>query len=70
MIDRHGLVDSPEFRFALCYRVWRNNFRDTLRVMNVLRNTNLVAIGKVLPPSRDIHRLAEVIESLVERDCD
>jgi hypothetical protein len=70
MIDRHGLVDSPEFRSALCHRVWRNNFRDTLRVMNVFRNTNLISAGKVLHPCRDIHCLAEVIEPLVERDCD
>ena len=70
MIDRHGLADPLEFRLALCHRVWRNNFRHTHSVVNVFRNTVLIATGKVLHPCRDIHCLAEIIEPLVERDCD
>src|SRR6516165_6886343 len=70
MIDRHSLADALEFRLALCQRVWRNNFRHSWRAVNFFGDTNLVAIGKVLHPRCDIHRLAKIIEPLVERDRD
>ena len=63
------LAEALEFRIALCNRAC-DNFRPTCRVVNVFRSTNLVAIGKDLHPCRDIRRLAEIIEPLVERDCD
>src|ERR1700733_12168528 len=69
-IDRHGLADALEFCLALCHRVWRNNFRHIWRAINLFGDTNLVAVGKVLYPRCDIHRLAKIIEPLVERDCD
>ena len=70
MIDRHGLADALECGLAFCHRIWRNNFRDACRVVNVFRNANLVAVGEVLHTCRDIHCLAEIIEPLVERNCD
>src|ERR1700733_1183608 len=69
-IDWHGLADALEFRLALCHRVWRNNFRHIWRAVNFLGDANLVAIGKILHPRCDIHRLAKIIEPLVERDGD
>lgn len=68
MIDRHGLADALECRLALGHRVWRNDFRHSRRAVDVFGDADLVAIGKVLHPRRDIHRLAEIIETLVERD--
>jgi hypothetical protein len=70
MIDRHGIADALELRFALCHRVWRNDFRHRRRAVNFFGDTNLVAVGKVLYPRCDIHRLAEIIRPLIERDRD
>src|SRR6516165_4075582 len=70
MIDRHSLADALEFRLALCHGVWCNNFRYSRRAVNFFGDTNLVAIGKVLHPRCDIHRLAKIIEPLVECDRD
>src|ERR1700722_2549511 len=69
-IDRHGLADAFEFRLALGHRVWRNNFRYSWRAVNFFGDANLVAIGEILYPRCDIHRLAKIIEPLVERDRD
>src|ERR1700723_4003895 len=61
-IDRHGLADALEFRLALGHRVWRNNFRYSWRAVNFFGDANLVAIGEILYPRCDIHRLAKIIE--------
>ena len=69
-IDRLCVADALKSHLGFYHRIWPHNFRDTLRVMNVFRNTNLVAIGKALHTCCDIHGLAEIIETLVERNCD
>jgi hypothetical protein len=46
----------------------RNNFRYSRRAVNFFGDTNLVAIGKVLHPRCDIHRLASVWPASLRRE--